>query len=252
MTSFSWSKLTAVAALGLLAALAVAPTGLGFSGGICKGCAGGASAPAGDFDKVGCVACHGTVGKFKPVDNSGITYSIQDSKGGFLNGPYDPKETYTIAIRLRETVAPDGGATGHHAGFNLRATGGKLAGVGDLSQAGADGAQATHKDATHTAWNVTWTPPAAGAVGFQLFVNDVDGDGSPSADDTPHELFFGVTDSTGAALGAAAVAAEPEYGISLQQYWIGLIGLAGMIFIMVAGYLFLKFGNRHNTDAKDR
>lgn len=247
MTSFSWSTLTFVAALGLVAALAVAPTGFGFSTGITKD-----NAPPGDFAKVGCVACHGTVGKFKAVDNSGITYSIRDATGAFLNGPYDPKGTYTLTIHLREEVATDGGATGHHAGFNLRASGGKLAGVAGQSQASTDGSQATHVDASRTSWNVTWTPPTTGAVGFQLFVNDVDGDGQPSTDDTPHEVFFGLTDTSGAVLGAAAVAGEVEYGISLQQYWIGLIGLAGMVFIMVAGFVYLKYGNRHNTDAKDR
>ena len=34
--------------------------------------------------------------------------------------------------------------------------------------------------------------------------------------------------------------------------WIGLIGLAGMVFVMVAGFVYLKFVNPHNTDQKDR
>ena len=54
------------------------------------------------------------------------------------------------------------------------------------------------------------------------------------------------------ALIPGAAAEEVEFGITLQQYWIGLIGLAGMIFIMVAGFVYLKFVNPHNTDPKDR
>lgn len=240
--------LLAVCLLAIAAALVVAPAGLGFSTGIDVD-----NAPVpGDFAKIGCVACHGTVGKFKPVDNSIVSYSIKDSKGAFLNGPYDPKEKYTISIKLNEEVGADVGPTGNHAGFNLRTTAGKLDPVEGQSQISKDGTQATHISAIRTSWNVTWTPPASGAVSFQLFVNDVDGDGKPSTDDSPHELFFGLTDSSGAVLGGAVATEAVEYGISLQQYWIGLIGLAGMIFVMIAGYVFLKYGSSHNTDQKDR
>ncbi len=50
----------------------------------------------------------------------------------------------------------------------------------------------------------------------------------------------------------AAVEEEVEFGITLQQYWIGLIALVGMVFVMVAGFVYLKFVNPHNADAKDR
>jgi hypothetical protein len=247
VTSVSWSKPTAVAALGLLAVLAVAPTGWGLSTGASKD-----TIQLPDFATKGCTACHGN-GKFAAGGSEVIHWSIVDAAGAPLSGnTYEKAKAYTLLVRLDEKNAPNGGSTGHHAGFNLRASSGKLAGVAGISQASTDATQATHVNAERTSWNVTWTAPDSGVVVFDLFVNDVDGSGSPDAGDEVHRVGFWLTDATGAVAGAAAHEAEVEYGISLQQYWIGLIGLAGMVFIMVAGYVFLKYGNRHNTDAKDR
>jgi hypothetical protein len=234
----------AACAVAAAALLATVPTGLGFSGGITKDNAG-----VPEFEAVGCLACHGNNQQWTPADTSVVGWQVRDQDGAFLNGPYDPEATYTINITLREQVAPE---AENHAGFNLRVTGGELAGVEGVSQVSTDGTQATHVGPGRTSWSVTWTPPPSGAVAFQLFVNDVDGDGDPSRNDVPLLVFFGFTDPDHAVLGAAAEPEEPHFGITLQQYWIGLIGLAGMILIMVAGYVYLKFGSAHNTDKKDR
>lgn len=246
-----WRPVAVVVVLVAAAAVAVLP-GSAFSTGICEGCDGAASAPAGDFTKFGCAACHGPLNEFKPFDTSRIHFQVRDAEGAFLNGPYEAEAAYTITISLDESVAPDGGDRGNHAGFNLRASAGKLAAVAGESQASGDGLQATHVSGARTSWNVSWTAPASGPVSFRLFVNDVDGSGSQDVADTPVQAFFGLTDEEGAVLGAPAEEEHKEFGISLQQYWIGLVGLAGMIFIMVAGFVYLKFVNPHNTDQKDR
>lgn len=241
-----WRPVAVVAVLVAAAAVAVLP-GSAFSTGITKDNAGVA-----DFDKFGCAACHGAHNKFEPFDTSRIRFQVRDAEGHFLNGPYEKEAAYTITIALDETVAPDGGDRGNHAGFNLRPSAGKLAAVAGESKVSDDGTQATHADGTRTSWNVSWTAPASGPVSFRLFVNDVDGSGAPDGADVPIQAFFGLTDEEGAVLGAPAEEEHKEFGISLQQYWIGLVGLAGMIFIMVAGFVYLKFVNPHNTDQKDR
>jgi hypothetical protein len=247
VTSFSWSPFTAAAALGLVAILAVAPTGIGFPTGADKE---KVSLP--EFATKGCTACHGG-GKFAAGGAELVHWSIVDAGGAGLAGnTYEKGKAYTITVTLDKQNFAEGAAADRKAGFNLRASTGKLAGVAGLSQATADGTQATHVNAAHTAWNMTWTAPDAGIVVFDLFVNDVNGVGGADAGDQVHRVGFWLTDAAGAVAGAAAHAGEVHYGISLQQYWIGLIGLAGMVFIMVAGYVFLKYGSRHNTDAKDR
>ncbi len=84
-----------------------------------------------------------------------------------------------------------------------------------------------------------------------LFVNDVDGSGLPDAGDEVHRVGWFLTDESHAQPGAVSEE-EIEFGITLQQYWIGLIGLAGMIFVIVASFVYLKFVNPHNSGPKDR
>jgi len=237
-----------VPALVVGVAFAAVPA-LGFSHGICTGCAGAASAPPGDFETFGCTACHGEHLKFPVVSNTGIHVSFTAPDGSPLNGPYTIHTKYRINITFDETNHPE---AANHAGFNLRASAGKLDAVAGISQVSSDGKQATHVDPTHTAWQVDWEAPDSGAVGFSLFINDVDGSGVPDAPDQPHWIQFGLADPTGKVVGAAASAEPVEFGISLQQYWIGLIGLAGMLFVMVAGFVYIKLVNPHNSDPKDR
>lgn len=230
----------------VVAALVATPMGLGFSTGITKDNAGLES-----FGPYGCVACHGDTAThaFPALDTSDVQVRVVlDETGEPLNGPYEAHGLYTITITLDEQNAPT--AT-NRAGFNLRAAAGKLMAVDGVSQVSGDATQATHVGAGLTTWTVGWEAPESGAAGFSLFVNDVDGSGSNDAADNVYWLQFGFGDHDGAVLGSA-VEEEVHFGISLQQYWIGLIALIGMIFVMVAGFVYLKFVNPHNTDSKDR
>lgn len=235
--------------LPILLLLVAVPAALAFSAGICTGCTGPANAPPGDFETVGCTVCHGPSHEFKPLDMGAVRINVtHDETGAPLNGPYEGHALYTITISLAETNAP---GAANHAGFNLRAAAGKLSAVDGESQVNAAGTEATHVGAGLTSWKVGWEAPESGAAGFSLFVNDVDGSQAPDAADNVYWLQFGFGDHEGAVLGAAEEH-EVHFGISLQQYWIGLIALVGMVFVMVAGFVYLKFVNPHNTDQKDR
>ena len=233
-----------VPALALVAALFVAVPAFGFSTGITKENAG-----IPDFETQGCVACHGTLHEFAALDMRNVQVAVVKAEGGEpLNGPYEASGLYTITINLTEQNNP---SAPNHAGFNLRAAAGKLTAVAGQSQVTSDGAQATHLGPGRTSWQVGWEAPESGAAGFSLFVNDVDGSGDRDPADQVYWLQFGFGDAHGAVLGAASEE-EVEFGISLQQYWIGLIGLGGMLFVMVASFVYIKFVNPHNTDQKDR
>lgn len=232
-----------VPALALAAALVAAVPAFGFSTGITKDNAG-----VPEFEAQGCVACHGTLHEFGPLNMTNVQVAVANADGEPLNGPYEAHGVYTITITLDEQNMP---AAANHAGFNLRAAAGKLTAVEGQSQVSGDGTQATHVGPGRTSWQVGWEAPDSGAAGFSLFVNDVDGSQLPDAPDQVYWLQFGFGDDHGAVLGAA-VHEEVHFGISLQQYWIGLIGLAGMIFVVVASFVYIKFVNPHNTDQKDR
>lgn len=236
----AWKRLLPVAVL-----LAAVPAAFAFSGGITKDNAG-----LDAFGPYGCVACHGNSAahEFPHLNTTNVRVAVSDAEGQPLNGPYAAHGLYTITITLAEQNVP---SAENHAGFNLRAAAGKLSAVEGVSQVSADGTQATHVGPTRTSWSVGWEAPESGAAGFSLFVNDVDGSAAPDEPDQVYWVQFGFSDHDGAVLGAAAHE-EVHFGIELQQYWIGLIGLAGMIFVMVAGFVYLKFVNPHNTDQKDR
>jgi hypothetical protein len=205
-----------------------------------------------DFDQYGCASCHGDKTKLPVGDPSKVTWSIADAKGnGVAGNTYVHGTTYTLTITLHDEQGAD---KENHAGFNLQASAGKLqAPAGNANvQATKDGTQATHTNAAHTNWTVEWVAPESGAAVFNLLVNDVNGESGADPSDLVYRYGFWLTDEHGAMAGAAASAEPVEFGISLQQYWIGLIGLAGMLFVMVAGFVYLKFVNPHNTDQKDR
>ncbi|MEK6985523.1 MAG: choice-of-anchor V domain-containing protein [Candidatus Thermoplasmatota archaeon] len=241
-----WKNRNALAALGLAVAMLVvlAPAGLGLSTGASK-----ESIQDPNFAAKGCTACHGG-NAFAAGGLERVSWTITGADGKELAGNAPAKgAAYTIAITLAETNAP---TLASHAGFNLRASGGKLAGVAGISQATADGTQATHVGPGLTSWQVAWTAPEDDTVvSFTLFVNDVDGSNAPDSGDLVYRADWYLTNSKGDVAGAV-VEHEVHFGISLQQYWIGLIGLAGMILVMVAGFVYLKFGSPHNSDQKDR
>ena len=232
------------------AAVVAAPAAFGFSAGIMDG---GTPAPPADFATIGCTACHGPgpAGHhdFAAGGTERVQYSIVDAEGAPLAGnTYEADGAYTITITLNETNAPN---AANHAGFNLRASAGKLAAVDGVSQVNGLGNQATHTGAGRATWQVEWTAPADGPAVFDLFVNDVDGSSAPDAGDRVYSVGWFLKGHDHATPGTVAEH-EVHYGISLQQYWIGLIGLAGMLAVMVAGFVYLKFVNPHNTDQKDR
>ncbi len=228
----------------LLATALLAPQAFGFSGGITKDTAPDANAFAGE----GCTACHGDH-NFAVGGLESVAWTITDADGNALAGnAYEHDAEYTISIALNEQNAPE---AANRAGFNLRASAGTLVGVDGSSQATGDGAEATHVNAGAASWTVMWTAPAEGPVVFDLFVNDVDGSGAPDATDWVYRVGFWLTDDHHAVPGAVEEH-EVHFGISLQQYWLGLIAIAAAGFVMVFGFFYLKYASPHNTDSKDR
>lgn len=242
----SLQKATPILVVAAALLLVYAPTAIGLSSGASKD-----SVSDPHWADEGCTLCHGDH-SYAPTGPDVVTYSIMDADGNVPGGMiYGHEETYTITITLDEQNEP--GAT-NHAGFNIRASVGTLAGVEGESQASGDGMEATHVDASRTSWTVTWTSPAEdeGAAVFDIWVNDVDGSAAPDETDHVYRDGFFMFDASGLAPGAAEPEHEVHYGVSLPQYWLGLIALAMTAVLILFGFVYLKYVSPHNTDQKDR
>jgi hypothetical protein len=237
-----WTRPVTALVLAGFAAFVVAPLGVGFSTGIHDEMGG---VPA-DFETLGCTSCHGG-NTFGPAGKGIIAVAIAAADGTPLSGPYEHAAEYTLTITLDEQNAPE---AANHAGFNLRVDAGQLAAVEGESQVNGAGTQATHVGPGRTEWRVVWTAPDEGPAVFDLWLNDVDGSGNPDPADQVYNIGFFLTDADHALPGG--VEEEVHVGVPLPQYWIGLIALAGMLFIMVFGFFYLKFVNPHHTDQGDR
>lgn len=221
------------------AALTVTPIGLGFSGGI------GTGDPGYDPTHGGCISCHG--GEAFSSQAAGIDVTFTDADGAPLTGPYHGGDTYTVTVTLDELNMPE---ADNHAGFNLWADGGTFAEIDDTARVVNPG-EITHATAGFTQWNAEWTAPSEGPVTFRLFVNDVDGSAAPDEADEVYLKIFSLTDDH-YDLPGAVEEEEVHVGVPLPQYWLGLIALAGMLFIMLFAFVYLKYVSPHNADQKDR
>lgn len=227
--------LAVIAAIGL----AIVPTGFSVSSGIVAG--DGGFHPEAD----GCTACHGDHA-FSGRD-AAISVTFTDAEGNPLNGPYEHDAVYTITISLDDQNEP---GADNKAGFNFFIDAGELASIDDTARIGDTG-DATHTGAGFTTWNLQWTAPAEGAATWRLFVNDVDGSAAPDAGDDVYLRVGSVLDDHYAMPGAVEEH-EPHVGVSLPQYWLGLIALGMMAIIIGFAYIYIKYSSPHNADHKDR
>jgi len=88
---------------------------------------------------------------------------------------------------------------------------------------------------TRIAYNGTSFTPEAGGGGIAFYCIPHRGAGMIG-----HILLAGVV--TGAV---------PEKGILLRAYWIGIIGIAAMLFWVIISYFLIKSSSRHFTDHKE-
>ncbi len=139
-----------------------------------------------------------------------------------------------VPIVLNVTVL-NNGTTGPHT-FSIRDTGG-TAHVEVWVNATGDRAQVEF--AVNSTTEITY--------GGQLFQAEQSGGGIKFYCQ-PHE-FMGMVGTI--VLGGGTTAPSENLGIFLRAYWIGLIGLAGMLVWIGITYYIIKAGSAHHKDARE-
>lgn len=232
----------------LFAVLLVSSTTQSFSAGI----------KSGALPPEGCT-CHGPGGSAHPdgVSNGAVRLHFEIEGNPMV---YTPGQAYNITFGALTTDVP-AIAEGNRGGFNLKVTVGTLA----AAPGWAEWIDAALLEATHSKkgdqqqgrnWSVVWTAPAAATepAVFRLFINTVNGDDTPGAEDHWNGMTYVVLHEAGASVGAAGDAFNPEHiGVNWLAHWVGIVSFVAVIATLLIYYFVLKYGESiHTTDHRDR
>ena len=217
----------------------------------------------GDADEVGDVSIAGCTCHSEESDNS-VTVLIEG-----LPYHYEAGGQYELTVQLIGGPDPDTSST--TAGFSMMVSSGTL-GAGEGYESMVQNWEDDPARLTHTSsgaktedrsWHILWTAPATGeeAVTIWLAGNSVNGDQVPSALDNWNRLSTtieeGADDGSKRTVFSGNGEIEPpaaaehgvhihEMGAGLRAHWLGLLGFAAVIIVLLFCGLFLRYGfSRH-------
>ena len=217
----------------------------------------------GDADEVGDVSIAGCTCHSEESDNS-VTVLIEG-----LPYHYEAGGQYELTVQL--IGGPDPDTSSNTAGFSMMVSSGTL-GAGEGYESMVQNWEDDPSRLTHTSsgaktedrsWHILWTAPATGeeAVTIWLAGNSVNGDQVPSALDNWNRLSTtieeGADDGSKRTVFSGNGEIEPpaaaehgvhihEMGAGLRAHWLGLLGFAAVIIVLLFCGLFLRYGfSRH-------
>ena len=213
----------------------------------------------GDADEVGDVSIAGCTCHSEESDNS-VTVLIEG-----LPYHYEAGGQYELTVQL--IGGPDPDTSSNTAGFSMMVSSGTL-GAGEGYESMVQNWEDDPARLTHTSsgaktedrsWHILWTAPATGeeAVTIWLAGNSVNGDQVPSALDNWNRLSTtieeGADDGSKRTVFSGNGEIEPpaaaehgvhihEMGAGLRAHWLGLLGFAAVIIVLLFCGLFLRYG----------
>lgn len=217
----------------------------------------------GDADEVGDVSIAGCTCHSEESDNS-VTVLIEG-----LPYHYEAGGQYELTVQL--IGGPDPDTSSNTAGFSMMVSSGTL-GAGEGYESMVQNWEDDPARLTHTSsgaktedrsWHILWTAPTTGeeAVTIWLAGNSVNGDQVPSALDNWNRLSTtieeGADDGSKRTVFSGNGEIEPpaaaehgvhihEMGAGLRAHWLGLLGFAAVIIVLLFCGLFLRYGfSRH-------
>lgn len=217
----------------------------------------------GDADEVGDVSIAGCTCHSEESDNS-VTVLIEG-----LPYHYEAGGQYELTVQL--IGGPDPDTSSNTAGFSMMVSSGTL-GAGEGYESMVQNWEDDPARLTHTSsgaktedrsWHILWTAPATGegVVTIWLAGNSVNGDQVPSALDNWNRLSTtieeGADDGSKRTVFSGNGEIEPpaaaehgvhihEMGAGLRAHWLGLLGFAAVIIVLLFCGLFLRYGfSRH-------
>ena len=156
---------------------------------------------------------------------------------------YIPENTYNISLAINDTTVVSVENAIRYGGFLAEVSEGAFV-TNENYWIGDEGAYISHNENSNDVrnWTFQWTAPAEGAGDaiFIIYFNVVNGQGTNG-----DQWGYLSAVSLGTPQASSHEVSIHELGVTLMQYWIGLIGLGVVLLSVLIAYVVMRGGSAH-------
>ena len=163
-----------------------------------------------------------------------------------LNGipnSYIPENTYNISLAIDDKNVISVEDAVRYGGFVAEVSEGNFV-TNDSYWVGGEGSYISHNDNSNSVrnWTFQWTSPAAGSgdAVFIIYFNVVNGQGTNG-----DQWNYLTAVSLGTPQASTHEVSIHELGVTLMQYWIGLMGIGVVLLSVLISYVVMRGGSSH-------
>ena len=164
-------------------------------------------------------------------------------KLGGIPTTYVPETTYNITLVVNDTNVASVDEAVRYGGFLAEVSEGSFV-SNENYWVGEEGSYISHNDNSNTvrSWVFQWTAPTEGTGDalFTIYFNVVDGEAS-----TGDQWSYLTAVSLGTPQETSSEVSIHELGVTLMQYWIGLIGIASVLLSVLVAYIVVRGGSAY-------
>ena len=156
---------------------------------------------------------------------------------------YVPENTYNISLAINDTTVVSVEDAIRYGGFLAEVSEGAFV-TDENYWIGGEGAYISHNENSNDVrnWTFQWTAPLEGAGDaiFIIYFNVVNGQGTNG-----DQWGYLSAVSLGTPQASSHEVSIHELGVTLMQYWIGLIGLGVVLLSVLIAYVVMRGGSAH-------
>ena len=156
---------------------------------------------------------------------------------------YVPENTYNISLAINDTTVVSVEDAIRYGGFLAEVSEGSFV-TGENYWIGGEGAYISHNENSNDVrnWTFQWTAPVEGTGDaiFIIYFNVVNGQGTNG-----DQWGYLSAVSLGTPQASSHEVSIHELGVTLMQYWIGLIGLGVVLLSVLIAYVVMRGGSAH-------
>ena len=156
---------------------------------------------------------------------------------------YVPENTYNISLAINDTTVVSVENAIRYGGFLAEVSEGAFV-TDENYWIGGEGSYISHNENSNDVrnWTFQWTAPAEGSGDaiFIIYFNVVNGQGTNG-----DQWGYLSAVSLGTPQASSHEVSIHELGVTLMQYWIGLIGLGVVLLSVLIAYVVMRGGSAH-------